>query len=110
LDTILSNIKDETTRAEFTKELTTEKLQTLLTTGKFTLDNSLKRIILSTKPAFYFKGECANESIGLVINTLEIQEAPVKEDEIKKELTTELNLDAGIHSVAGKPKVRSNSV
>lgn len=110
LDTILSNIKDEKTRNEFTKELTTEKLGELITTGKFTLDNSLKRIILSTKPAFYFKGECANESIGLVINTLEVQEAPVKENEVKKELVTDLNIDAGINSVAGKAKVRSNNV
>lgn len=110
LDTILSNIKDEATRNQFTKELTTEKLWELITTGRFTLDNSLKRIILSTKPAFYFKGECANESLGLIINTLEVQEAPVKENEVKKELVTDLNVDAGINSVAGKAKVRSNNV
>jgi len=110
LDSLLSNIKDETTRKAFAEEIWMEDIKSILRGEPFVLESGMKKLSLKTTPAFYFKGECANESIGLVINALEIQEAPVQETEVKKELVTDLNVDAGIHSVAGKPKVRSNNV
>ncbi len=62
-----------------------ENFSTLLKTWELILDNWNKKVILDTTPVFYLKAECVNESLGLLINSVTIQEARKNDVGINKE-------------------------
>lgn len=108
--TILANIKNETDRAEFAQKLTPDQIPLLLNNWKITLDNWTKSIILKTIPAFYFKGECANESLGLIIDSLEVEKASSSETTIQKEQIPDRNISIKAHNVGANPNPDQNQI
>jgi hypothetical protein len=82
LDGIKKNISDVSIYPEITKNFSEliEKWESWII-----LDKSLKKVILHTTPVVYFKAECVNESVGLIIDGIEIQETPVQDVNVSKE-------------------------
>ncbi len=105
LETIKANIKDEAVK----NALTTTNLIPLLK-GSLILDNPLKKVILKSSPVFYFKGECVNESLGLTIDSIEIQDAPIQNIEITKEKISDISAASYMGSVSQQPNVSWSSV
>ena len=83
-----------------------KNFSTLLTTWTLTLDNWYKKVILKTTPVFYFKAECVNESLGLMIDSIQVQEAPIQDANINKTFIVAW----GAYTVAATPNLRQKDV
>ena len=102
LDGIKKNIKDVSLYPE-----STNHFSELIEKWEVILDKSLKKVILKSRPVVYFKAECVNESVGLIIDGLEIQETPVQDVNVSKEYVVN---SWSMYNVAASANVSEKSV